>query len=47
MNKLITHLPKRLEPVAVDLRKQAGFSDEEILYLQDLRLRQLKQNVRS
>jgi uncharacterized ferritin-like protein (DUF455 family) len=46
MNKLIVHLPKRLEPLAVDLRKQAGFSDEEILYLQDLRTRQLNHNVR-
>ena len=46
MNKLIFQLPKRLEPLAVDLRKQAGFSDDEILYLQDLRQRQLNQSVR-
>lgn len=46
MNKLLVQLPKRLEPVAVDIRKQAGFSEDEILYLQDLRQRQLNQSVR-
>ena len=46
MNKLILHLPKRLEPLAVDLRKQAGFTDEEISYLQNLRVRQLNHSVR-
>ncbi len=46
MNRLILNLPKRLEPLALNLRKQAGFSDDEILYLQNLRQRQLKHSVK-
>lgn len=41
MNKLMVQLPQRLEPVAVDLRRLAGFTEEEIVYLQELRLRKL------
>ena len=37
MRKLRWVLPKRMEPINVDLRKKAGFSDLEIKYLQDLR----------
>lgn len=37
MNRLVQTLPKRLEPLALDLRRQAGFSEEELAYLQNLR----------
>ncbi|MFN3453494.1 MAG: DUF455 family protein [Pseudobdellovibrio sp.] len=39
-------LPKRMEPINVELRKKAGFTDNEIQYLQNLRdsfLKNLKQ----
>lgn len=42
MDRLLLTLPKRLEPLAVDLRIQAGFSGEEIQYLENLRLRKIK-----
>ena len=38
MTKLRWVLPKRVENIAVDLRKKAGFTDSEITYLQNLRL---------
>ena len=38
MDKLRWTLPKRVENIAVDLRKKAGFTDLEIAYLQNLRL---------
>lgn len=37
MRKLKWVLPKRMEPINIDLRKKAGFTDSEILYLQNLR----------
>lgn len=37
MNRLIQTLPKRLEPLAIELRRKAGFTDQELDYLQDLR----------
>lgn len=37
MDKLLKTLPRRFEPLAVDLRKQAGFSEEEIAYLNRVR----------
>lgn len=42
MNRLILTLPKRLEPLAIGLRRQAGFSEDELEYLEDLRMRKLK-----
>lgn len=42
MNLLRTRLPKRVEPVNHDLRIKAGFSEEEIIYFQNLRLDFLK-----
>ena len=38
MTKLRWVLPKRVENISVQLRKKAGFTDNEIQYLQDLRL---------
>lgn len=38
MDKLRWVLPKRVENIAVDLRKKAGFTDSEIEYLKNLRL---------
>lgn len=38
MDKLRWVLPKRVENIAVDLRKKAGFTDSEIDYLKNLRL---------
>lgn len=37
MRDLRWSLPKRMEPINIDLRKKAGFTDLEIKYLQDLR----------
>lgn len=37
MNQLLSILPKRLEPLSIDLRKQAGFNDIELSYLENLR----------
>lgn len=37
MQKLRWVLPKRMEPINVELRQKAGFSDLEIKYLQNLR----------
>ncbi len=37
MNRLRAVLPKRLNPLNHDLRKQAGFSESEIMYLEKLR----------
>lgn len=42
MDALRLRLPKRVEPVNHDLRLKAGFSEEEILYFQNLRLDFLK-----
>ena len=42
MEALRKKLPKRVEPVNKDLRRQAGFSDEEIAYYENLRLDFLK-----
>lgn len=42
MNSLRKRLPKRVEPVNRLLRSQAGFTDEEILYFENLRLDFLK-----
>ncbi|MFZ3229219.1 MAG: DUF455 family protein [Pseudobdellovibrio sp.] len=44
MTKLRWVLPKRVENIAVELRKKAGFTDAEILFLQELRLSFLKKN---
>lgn len=45
MDKLRWILPKRVENIAVELRRKAGFSENEIQYLQNLRLSFLgKQN---
>ena len=38
MDRLRGVLPKRVENIAVELRKKAGFTDQEIIYLQNLRL---------
>ncbi len=38
MDKLRWVLPKRVENISVELRRKAGFTDAEILYLQNLRL---------
>lgn len=38
MNDLRIRLPKRVEPINTDLRRKAGFTDEEIAYYQNLRL---------
>ncbi len=38
MDRLRGVLPKRVENIAVELRRKAGFTDEEIAYLQRLRL---------
>ncbi len=43
MNRLIKILPKRLEPIAINLRREAGFTDQELDYLQDLRKKRLTQ----
>ena len=45
MNKLRWILPKRVENIAEDLRKKAGFTDSEIKYLKTLRLSFLGQSV--
>lgn len=37
MDRLRGVLPKRINPLNHDLRRQAGFTDEEILYLENLR----------
>ena len=37
MRDLRWSLPKRMEPINVDIRKKAGFTDLEIKYLQELR----------
>lgn len=37
MEKLKFNLPKRVENICVPLRRKAGFTDEEIQYLQNLR----------
>ncbi|MCE3010381.1 MAG: ferritin-like domain-containing protein [Proteobacteria bacterium] len=37
MNSLRHKIPKRIEPLAIEARKKAGFSDSEIGYLQNLR----------
>lgn len=37
MRNLRWSLPKRMEPINVDIRKKAGFTDLEIKYLQNLR----------
>lgn len=37
MNRLRGALPKRINPINFELRKKAGFTDEEIQYLQQLR----------
>lgn len=37
MNKLRGVLPKRINPINADLRRQAGFTTEEIIYLTALR----------
>lgn len=37
MRDLRWSLPKRMEPINIDVRKKAGFTDLEIKYLQDLR----------
>ena len=42
MDMLRLRLPKRVEPIHRELRRQAGFSDEEIKYFEDLRLDFLK-----
>jgi uncharacterized ferritin-like protein (DUF455 family) len=42
MNSLRLRLPKRVEPVNRQLRSQAGFTDEEIQYFENLRLDFLK-----
>lgn len=42
MDSLRKRLPKRIEPLNHDLRIKAGFSEEEILYCQNLRLDFLK-----
>lgn len=41
MTKLASVLPSRMEPLAVEKRKLAGFTDEEIEYLQKLRQEQI------
>lgn len=38
MNRLRTVLPKRVNPISHDLRKRAGFTENEIMYLEKLRL---------
>lgn len=38
MNRLRAVLPKRISPLNHDLRKRAGFTEEEINYLESLRL---------
>ncbi len=45
MNNLLNILPKRLEPLSLHLRKQAGFDENEIQYLQKLRLNQMGNNI--
>src|SRR3989338_2911433 len=45
MTKLRWILPKRVENIAVDLRKRAGFTDSEIEHLQKLRLQFLGQSI--
>ncbi len=45
MNKLRWVLPKRVENIAVELRKKAGFTDSEIEYLKTLRLAFLGQSI--
>lgn len=42
MDALRQRLPKRIEPIVRDLRLKAGFTDEEILYYENLRLDFLK-----
>jgi uncharacterized ferritin-like protein (DUF455 family) len=37
MDELGRCLPKRMEPINIDIRKKAGFTDLEIKYLQELR----------
>lgn len=38
MNALRVRLPKRIEPIRRELRVQAGFTEEEIKYYEDLRV---------
>lgn len=38
MNRLRTVLPKRVNPISHDLRQRAGFTENEIKYLEKLRL---------
>lgn len=42
MDRLLKTLPRRFEPLAVELRKKAGFTDEELIYLQQIRSNLIK-----
>jgi len=47
MNRLLLTLPRRFEPLAIELRQKAGFTPQELDYLNEVRARIIANNYKN